>query len=106
MTEIPDSMKDAAFLDGMWGQITNMEQREKFIASALLAAEKRGEERERERLANMSDPEVGLPSDRLLRVIHADVETRGRKNNKFAVTVHHRNIVLSAVAAAIRKGSD
>jgi hypothetical protein len=55
-----------------------------------------------ERLSNELDPEIGLPSDYLLRCIHADLEIRGRKNPAFAVTVHHRNIVLSAVAAALR----
>jgi hypothetical protein len=56
----------------------------------------------RERLSNELDPEIGLPSDYLLRSIHADLEMWGRKHPDFAVTVHHRNIVLSAVAAAIR----
>ncbi len=105
MTKIPEDIIKAGrrCYDGLGrGSVSDSEH----IARAILAAEKRGEERERERLANMLDPEIGLPSDRLLRVIHADVETRGRKNNKFAVTVHHRNIVLSAVAAAIRKGPD
>lgn len=54
-------------------------------------------------LADELDPEVGFPSDELLRRIHLDVETRGRKNPDFAVTVHHRNIVLSAVAHALRE---
>lgn len=54
-------------------------------------------------LADEIDPEVGFPSDELLRRIHLDVETRGRKNPDFAVTVHHRNIVLSAVAHALRE---
>ena len=56
-----------------------------------------------ERLSNALDPEVGFPTDDLLRRIHLDVETRGRKNSDFAVSVHHRNIVLSAVAHALRK---
>lgn len=105
MAKIPEDIIKAGrrCYDGLGrGSVSDSEH----IARAILAAEKRGEERERERLANMLDPEIGLPSDRLLRVIHADVETRGRKNNKFAVTVHHRSIVLSAVAAAIRKGPD
>lgn len=54
-------------------------------------------------LADEIDPEVGFPSDCLLRRIHLDVETRGRKNPAFAVSVHQRNIVLSAVAHALRK---
>lgn len=54
-------------------------------------------------LADELDPEVGFPSDDLLRRIHLDVETRGRKNQAFAVSVHQRNIVLSAVAHALRK---
>jgi hypothetical protein len=54
-------------------------------------------------LADEIDPEVGFPSDDLLRRIHLDVETRGRKNQAFAVSVHHRSIVLSAVAHALRK---
>lgn len=58
-----------------------------------------------ERLSNALDPEIGLPSDYLLRCIHADLEIRGRKNPDFAVTVHHRNIVLSAVAEALRSSS-
>lgn len=58
---------------------------------------------EHERLSEELDPEIGFPSDDLLRRIHLDVETRGRKNPDFAVTVHHRNIVLSAVAHALRK---
>ena len=49
------------------------------------------------------DPECGFPTDQLLRRIHLDVETRGRKNADFVVSVHHRNIVLSAVAHALRK---
>lgn len=57
----------------------------------------------RERLSNEIDPEIGFPSDNLLRRIHLDVEARGRKDPAFAVTVHHRNIVLSAAANAIRK---
>jgi len=57
----------------------------------------------RERIADEIDPEIGFPSDNLLRRIHLDVEARGRKNPDFAVTVHHRNIVLSAAAHAIRK---
>jgi len=56
----------------------------------------------RERLSNELDPEIGLPSDARLRNIHADLEMRGRKHPDFAVTVHHRNIVLSAVAAELR----
>jgi hypothetical protein len=56
-----------------------------------------------ERLSNELDPEIGFPSEDLLRRIHLDVETRGRKNSAFAVSVHHRNIVLSAVAHALRK---
>lgn len=55
-----------------------------------------------EKLANWIDPEIGFPDDNLLRHIHADIEIRGRKNPDFAVTVHHRNIVLSAVANALR----
>ena len=55
-----------------------------------------------ERLSNELDPEIGFPSDDLLRRIHLDIETRGRKNQAFAVSVHHRNIVLSAVARALR----
>lgn len=39
--------------------------------------------------------------DQLLNVIHADIENRGRVNADFAVTVHHRNIVISAVARAL-----
>ncbi|MBZ9759519.1 hypothetical protein LB553_01280 [Mesorhizobium sp. CA8] len=54
-------------------------------------------------LSNELDPEIGFPSDELLRRVHLDVETRGRKNPEFAVSVHHRNIVLSAVAHALRK---
>lgn len=57
----------------------------------------------REHLSNEIDPEVGFPNDELLRRIHLEVETRGRKNPAFIVTVHHRNIVLSAVAHALRK---
>lgn len=57
---------------------------------------------DRERIADVLDPEVGFPSDDLLRCIHADIEIRGRKNPAFAVSVHHRNIVLSAVANALR----
>ena len=56
-----------------------------------------------ERLSNELDPEIGFPTDDLLRRIHLDIETRGRKNPAFAVSVHHRNIVLSAVAHALRK---
>ncbi len=55
-----------------------------------------------ERVANAIDPEVGFPSDHLLRRIHADLEGRGRKNPAFEVSVHHRNIVLSAAAKALR----
>ncbi len=54
-------------------------------------------------LSEEIDPEVAYPSDDLLRRIHLDIETRGRKNPDFAVSVHHRNIVLSAVAHALRK---
>lgn len=57
----------------------------------------------RERLSNELDPEIGFPTDDLLRRIHLDIETRGRKSSDFAVSVHHRNIVLSAVAHALRK---
>ena len=56
-----------------------------------------------ERFSEELDPEIAFPSDDLLRRIHLDVEVRGRKNPDFAVTVHHRNIVLSAVAHALRK---
>lgn len=59
--------------------------------------------RVQERLSEELDPEIGAPTDDLLRRIHLDVETRGRKNPAFIVSVHHRNIVLSAVAHAIRK---
>lgn len=55
-----------------------------------------------ERITNRLDPEIGFPNDDLLRRIHADIEIRGRKNSDFAVTVHHRNIVLSAAANALR----
>lgn len=78
MTEIPEIVKDAAFLNNMWRQITNNEQRERFIASAILAAEKRGEERERERCAKVAES-------------YADEQDK--------------TVRASAVAAAIRKGS-
>lgn len=55
-----------------------------------------------EGLPNWLDPEIGFPNDDLLRRIHADIELRGRKDSAFAVSVHHRNIVLSAVANALR----
>lgn len=44
--------------------------------------------------------------DDLLNAIHADLENRGRKDHQFMVSVHHRNIVLSAVAAALRRHVD
>jgi hypothetical protein len=53
-------------------------------------------------LADFLDPETAI-DDRVLRAIHLDLETRGRKNADFMVTVHHRNIVLSAAARAVRK---
>ena len=55
-----------------------------------------------ESLSNWLDPEIGFPNDDLLRRIHLDIELRGRKDPAFAVSVHHRNIALSAVAAALR----
>ncbi len=75
------------------------------VAWMVVDQERRTPSPEREHLANALDPEMGFPSDYLLRCIHADIEIRGRKNSDFAVSVHHRNIVLSAVANALRRSS-
>lgn len=75
------------------------------VAWMVVDQERRTPSPERESLSNELDPEIGFPSDYLLRCIHADLEIRGRKNPDFAVTVHHRNIVLSAVANALRSSS-
>lgn len=56
-------------------------------------------------VADAIDPERspdGGWRDQLLSEIHADLENRGRRDKDFAVTVHHRNIVISAVSKALR----
>jgi hypothetical protein len=68
----------------------------------LVCGDKSVSDNASERLGCWIDPETAYPDDNLLRRIHADIEIRGRKNPDFAVSVHHRNIVLSAVANALR----
>lgn len=57
------------------------------------------------KIADALDPEQPPrdEGDDLLLAIHADLENRGREVAPYMVSVHHRNIVLSAVAAALRK---
>lgn len=55
---------------------------------------------EREQIANDLDPTCPPDGDYLLNAIHADIQ-----NNHPEVTVTHRNIVLHAVASALRKSA-
>lgn len=49
-----------------------------------------------------AEPPRGEDDD-LLCAIHADLENQGRAHVEFAVSVHHRNIVLNAVARMLRQ---
>ena len=55
------------------------------------------------KIADALDPAEPPDGDELLNAIHADLENQGRMHAEFFVSVHHRNIVLNAVARTLRK---
>lgn len=57
------------------------------------------------KIADAIDPEAPPrgEGDDLLCAVHADLNSRGLADPLFLVSVHHRNIVLNAVAVALRK---
>lgn len=53
-------------------------------------------------IADAVDPRCPPDGDRVLLLIHAELESAGRASAERAVSVFHRNLVLSAVANALR----
>lgn len=105
MIEVTDELVDIAYkaaIDSGRTYDTAPGDLEHIVRAVLNAIVPNTVSRVHESLANELDPEVALPTEELLRKIHVDLEIRGRKDPSFAVTIHHRNIALSAVAKAIR----
>lgn len=54
------------------------------------------------KIADAIDPKCPPDGDRILLLVHAELENVGRAAADQAVCVFHRNLVLSAVANALR----